>query len=196
MRPETQAAPRRTVQSTAMMDMSWLPQTGPEVGIVSAVVGLLLLLLGRRLFWLALGTAGFLTGFLLVSSYMPAGPEALRWVLAVVGGIAGALLAVFVQRLAVAVAGFLLGGYGALLLAQAMSFDPGSWWIVVYALGGLVAALVAALLFESALIAISAILGAAMLVHAWPLPSPVQLWLFLVLLLAGVAIQSRGWHRG
>ena len=178
-----------------MIDTHWLPQADPGVGIVSAVVGLLLLILGRRLFWLALGTAGFLTGFLLVTRYLPSGSEALRWALAVLGGLAGALLAVFVQRLAVGVAGFLLGGYGALLLAQALHFDPGSWWILVYLVGGLIAALVAAMLFEGALIALSAILGAAMLIRAWPLPPPVQLWLFLVLVLVGIAVQSRAWNR-
>jgi hypothetical protein len=179
-----------------MIDMSWLPSGGVEMAVVSGGVGLLLLLAGRRLFWLSLATAGFLTGFLLLPQVAPQAGEAVRWGLAVLGGVAGALLAIFVQRVAVALGGFLLGGYGALVLADALAIQaPDFWPIVIYVAGGILAALLASLLFEGALIALSALLGAAILVQLHPLPSVAQLWLFLVLMLVGVAVQSRGWGR-
>lgn len=185
---------RGRARIAAMLE-TWLPQAGTETAVVSGAVGLLLLLAGRRLFWLALATAGFLTGFLLLPRILPEAGEVLRWTLAIGGGIGGALLAVFVQRFAVGVAGFLLGGYGTLMLLEALAFEPAAWAIAFYLGGGILAALLAALLFEGALIALSALLGAAVLVGLYPLPGMMQLWLFLVLTLVGVAVQARGWRR-
>ena len=81
---------------------AWAPGS---VGVVQILCGAVLLLLGRRLFWLLVGTVGFVLGFLLAETWIDAGGEALRWLVGLGLGLAAALVAVLVQRFAIAAAG-------------------------------------------------------------------------------------------
>ena len=74
----------------------------------NALFGILVLILGRRLFWLFVAVAGVVVGFNLAEQVVSIEAAWLLLAIGVVGGIIGALLAVFAQRLAVAVEG---GGY-------------------------------------------------------------------------------------
>src|SRR6185295_19307424 len=85
--------------------------TGPETPILALIAGALLLIAGRRLFWLFVGLVGFFTVYRWFAPY-PAGPSPSgRWLVAILAGLLGIVLAIFLQRLAVALAGFLVGGW-------------------------------------------------------------------------------------
>ena len=84
---------------------------GPAATLVTLVVGVAMLFLGRKLFWLLVGVIGFLIGLMVATDLFQAQPEWIILLVALVGGVIGALLALFVQNIAVAAAGFLLGGY-------------------------------------------------------------------------------------
>ncbi len=88
---------------------------------VTLLVGLAVLLLGRRLFWLFVGAAGFAVG-LHVAPMVLNGPEWLMVVAALVLGILGAVLAIFFQWLAIGLAGFAAGVHGGLAAAAALGF--------------------------------------------------------------------------
>src|SRR5690349_11228256 len=75
------------------------------------VVGALLLLVGRRLFWLLVGIAGFLFAWSLSYQYFHLREPGAQLLLAVVAGLVGVALAVFAQKLAIAFAGFVAGAY-------------------------------------------------------------------------------------
>jgi len=54
----------------------------------SIVLGIILLLFGRKLFWFFVGVIGFLTGVLLATHYLQGQPE---WVILIIALIAGVL---------------------------------------------------------------------------------------------------------
>ena len=70
----------------------------PHYPLMFLVLGLLLLLLGRRLFWLFIAVAGFVLGVEAAPFVLPHATELFTLLVAIVLGISGALLAIFVQR--------------------------------------------------------------------------------------------------
>ncbi len=154
------------------------------------LVGIAVLLFGRRLFWLFVGAAGFAVGLHAARVALADGPEWLVVVAALVLGVLGAVLAILFQWLAVGLAGFAVGVQGSLAAANALSLD-GPWlWAVVFAAGVVVAALLL-WLWGPVLILLSALTGAALLAPLVPLPSATQTWIFIGLLVAGIVFQAR-----
>src|ERR1041385_9171955 len=80
--------------------------------IISVLVGLALLLFGRRLFWLFVAALGFAIGLQLAPYLSQNPPLWLSLLLSLGLGLLGALLAVVLQKLAIAIAGFLGGALG------------------------------------------------------------------------------------
>ena len=153
------------------------------------LLGAVLLVAGRRLFWLLIATLGFLLAFTLVQRLAPDSPEPLHWVLAIGAGLVGAVLAIFAQEFAVGAAGMLFGVYATLWLLGRYAVDLGNWeWVAVLA-GGVVAAFLALVVLETALVVLSSILGGALLVGAWGLDAMPAAILFIVLVIVGVAVQ-------
>ena len=156
------------------------------------VAGILLLLLGRRLFWLFVGLTGFWAGMMFATRLLPAGhSQVIQLALAVGCGIIGILLALFLQRLAIALSGFFAGGYFGLSLATQLRWAThGSEWII-FVIAGILGAVLLSLLFDWALVFLSSAVGAALLVEALHFQQLPTLALFLILLIIGIAIQSR-----
>jgi hypothetical protein len=152
-------------------------------------LGAVLVLVGRRLFWLLVATLGFLVAFTLAQRLAPDSPEPLHWVLAVGAGLIGALLAIFAQQLAVGAAGMLFGGYATLWILERNGVDLGNWeWVVLLA-GGVLAAALALAVLETALVVLSSILGAGLLVGAARLEGLPAAISFAVLVIVGVSVQ-------
>jgi hypothetical protein len=154
------------------------------------LVGLAVLLFGRRLFWLFVGAAGFAVGLHAARVAWADAPEWLVVVAALVLGVLGAVLAILFQWLAVGLGGFAVGVHVSLLAADALSLN-GPWlWAVVFAAGIAVAAL-AVWLWDPILILLSALTGAALLAPLIPMPRAAQSWIFVGLLIAGIVVQAR-----
>jgi hypothetical protein len=153
------------------------------------LIGIALLVLGRKLFWLFVGSVGFLVGAYLATTLLQGQPDWLTLVVALAAGLLGALLAFVVQRFAVGVAGFLLGGYLANTLLDALPLDISvASWLVFFVGGTLCAALIG-FVFEWALIVLSAITGALLIVQSSPLDVSWTMVLFALLLAGGVVTQ-------
>ena len=160
------------------------------LSLVRILMGTILLLAGRKLYWLFIAVVGFISGILLVDIIVP---QLSTWLLILVGLIIGslcALLAVFLNRLAVALVGFLGGG---LLATQLMAyFEVGSGdltWIS-FIVGGIIGIILAVFLFDWALIVFSSLFGAILIGSAWENPSALVNLFLLVLLLVGIGIQA------
>lgn len=181
--------PTLTLISPFLVDSPFTP-------LVGALVGLALLLAGRRLFWLLVGAVGFLFGFHLAQGWLGLDEFWLRLAVAALVGVAGAFLAVLLQRLAIGVAGFLLGGAAAGWAAEVVFGLPETAAWVAFFIGGIIAAMIAGFLFEFALIVLSALLGASLVVQAavaWPgmdMGTTAQAVTFLVLTGIGLAAQA------
>jgi Domain of unknown function (DUF4203) len=152
------------------------------------LLGAVLLVAGRRLFWALVGVAGFLAGMWLALEVLGPEPEWMRWVVGVVAGLIGIGLAKLFQKVAVGMAGFFLVGFAALdLLGRNLSSGASGDW-VVFAVAGVLGAILAGWLFEIALIVLSSYLGAALVIDGLNLPETALM--LGVLFAAGVLVQS------
>src|SRR5712671_6195228 len=96
-----------------------LPPMHFSVAIIGALIGVVILFFGRKLFWLCVAAVGFAAGVEFAPHLMHEPTPVLQLCVAVVFGFIGALLAMFLQKIAIAVAGFLAGGKLAMALAAA-----------------------------------------------------------------------------
>jgi hypothetical protein len=158
--------------------------------IINLLIGLALLLLGRKLFWLFVAVAGFVLGLVIAPLFLSGQPDWVVLLVAIGAGILGALLAVLVQEIAVAVAGFIFGGYALLSVLELASLNPGEWGWIVFIIGGIIGAALVLYLFDPALIVLSSLAGASLVSQALTLDPPVDLVVLVVLAAVGIAVQS------
>lgn len=130
-----------------------------------AILGLVLLLRGRKLYWFFIGLVGFIVGVIIGLNLVSAGGW-LRWLLIIGLGIGFAMLARIAQKLMAVIAGALVLGFIGYML------PPVSWPIaaryVAAVILGLIGAIIGLKLFDWALIIGSALLGAMLLNGAIP----------------------------
>ncbi len=163
--------------------------------VVQLIVGLAALLLGRRLFWLFVGAAGFIAGLSLAPRFVPDQSGVVVLLVALGLGVIGAVLAILLQRVAVLVAGFLGGGslLVGLLPALGVELADGRW--LAFLIGGALGAIFLALTFDWGLIVISALVGAWLVADALrallALDGSLATLLALVLAVVGIVIQAR-----
>ncbi len=167
--------------------------------IIQFILGLIILIAGRKLYWLFVGIVGFMLGISLATMFFASESELARLAIALIVGVIGAVLAQFVQRLAVGLAGFIAGGY---VLVSIFEFLGGvisvpgapAYW-VLFSIGGLVGGLLVAALFDWALIVLSSLAGASLMVQAFIQPGWVQLFIYVLLLVLGIGLQGAGLRR-
>ncbi len=153
--------------------------------ILGLILGAVLLVAGRRLFWLAVGAAGFLVGLRLGLRLVPE-PDGLHWLVAILLGLGGMVLAKAFQKLAVALVGFFAGGATLVELLHAAGIHrPGDG--IIFLIAGVIAAALALWLFEAALVVLSSGLGAVLVVDALHLHRAALM--ILLLFAIGVAVQ-------
>ena len=163
--------------------------------LLTLVLGIALLLFGRRLFWLFVAAAGFVAGLTFATQYMVGQPELIILLVAIVAGIIGAFLGIMLEGLALLIGGFLAGGYLATTLVVALGFAlTGGYW-VIYIIGGLIGALLVAAFFDWAVILLSALLGTGLIMPYLTLPTTTYWVVFLILFAIGILVQFGFWHR-
>jgi hypothetical protein len=160
-----------------------------------ALIGAALLTLGRKLFWLFVAAFGFLAGLDFGQRIFQGGPDWLILAVAVGAGLIGALLALFFQSVAIGIAGFVGGGYVLISLVAMVGFDAvrANW--IVFVVGGIIGLILAYALLDWALIVLSSLAGAALIVEALNLPTVIGLIAFVALLVVGILIQANLLHK-
>ena len=158
------------------------------------VVGLLLLVLGRRLYWLFVAGIGFVTGLQLGPRLLPDQSELMIVVVALLFALVGALVAVVATKVALGIIGFVAGGGVAILLLGNLGMDGGTLALIIYIVAGIAGAVLLLVLFDWALIVLSSLAGSSLLVMSLTemlaLPSTVGGILIIVLAVIGIAIQA------
>jgi|SRR6266850_1287674 hypothetical protein len=165
------------------------------VPIVSALIGVIILFFGRRLFWLCVAAVGFAAGVELAPQLIHEPSPLLALSLALLLGLIGALLAIFLQKIAIAIAGFLAGGKLGVAIAAAFFVQHAEYYWLTFLVGGVVGALLLLLLFDWALIVLSSVVGAHLIQTAVVLPATGNAILFVVLVLIGVVVQAGALRR-
>lgn len=155
--------------------------------LLNALIGLLLLTLGRKLFWLFVGGVGFVVGLQMAQFYFGLQPVWVIWAVALAFGLIGALVAVFFQTVAIGLGGFLAGCASSAYLTVLIGFAASPLLIV---LGGIIGAVLMYVLFDWALIGLSSLAGATLMVQALDLNPQISLALYLGLIVVGIVFQA------
>lgn len=166
-----------------------------SVPIISLLVGIALLLFGRRLFWLFVAALGFAVGLQLAPYLMQNPPLWLSLAVSLVLGLVGALLAFLLQKLAIGVAGFLVGGRIAVAVVAAFMVQHAQYYGITFVIGGILGAILLLLLFDWALIIFSSIEGARLIASSVHLPSTGLTILVVVLTIFGIIVQATFFRR-
>jgi hypothetical protein len=165
------------------------------LGAVNLALGAALLVGGRRVFWLLVGSVGFLVG-LQVATRLIHRSEVLVIVSALALGALFAMMAVFLETIAIGLASFLGGGYALLGIASLLGVGQGTASVALFVFGGVLGALLTVLLFDWALITISTLAGAAMVLGSLILLQPAARGpIYVALVILGVLIQGVGLRR-
>lgn len=156
--------------------------------MVNIFVGLILLALGRKLFWLFVGCIGFVAGYASVQQFGGGQSELVVILISLFSGLVGALLAVFFQGVAIALAGFVAGGYTSMIVTALIGLERGAW--VIYVVGGILGAAMLFLIFDWALILISSLSGTSLIVQTVEFGQDMEALLFIVLVIIGIIFQT------
>ncbi|MBN2561916.1 MAG: DUF4203 domain-containing protein [Phycisphaerae bacterium] len=156
-------------------------------------LGLLVLLLGRRLYWIMVGVGGLLAGLEFAEQLLAGWTPVVRFMVAIGVGAVGALLAILAQRVAFALLGLFGGGFLSLLLSQSAASDGTqlTWFV----LGGLIGAIIAVLVMDWAIVVLTSLAGAAAIVTSFSMEPVLRAVVFVILVAVGIVIQSRGLDR-
>jgi hypothetical protein len=158
-------------------------------GLISVLLGIALLVAGRRLFWLFVAALGFITGLQLASLF-PQMSQTTALLIGLFLGVAFALLAIFLQRIAVGIAGFLAGGFILTTLATRLGIGSDVFPWALYIIGGIIGVILVMVLFDWALIVFSSIAGAALILNSVSLQTTAGGLIFFLLVLTGIILQG------
>jgi len=162
---------------------------------LQVLLGVIVLTTGRKLYWLFVGVIGFIIGITLAQMIFTTESEVALLAIAFAAGVIGALLALFLQKAAVGVAGFLTGGYVLTELANTLDMRFGlSEWII-FLIGGIISAAMVAVLFDWALIILSSITGASILVGVFEIQGWLNFTVVFILFMIGMGIQTAAKRR-
>ena len=105
-------------------------------------------------------------------------------------GVIFALLAIFLQTVAIGAAGFFAGGYILTVLAGMLGVGGDTFSWIVYIIGGILGVILVIFLFDWALITLSSLAGASLIIQAFFTRGATGGVFFFILFIAGVLIQG------
>jgi len=158
---------------------------------INILIGLILLFAGRRLFWLFVACVGFASGYHYAQQIWVIHSPILVLVLAIGVGAVGAVIAILFQKAAIVIAGFAAGGYIVLMLFGQFGGLPSQMAWLPYIVGGVIGAIVLFLVFDWALIVLSTLTGATLIVQMAAFRPWIEIALFLALVVTGMAFQAK-----
>jgi hypothetical protein len=158
--------------------------------ILSILAGFVLLLSGRRIFWLAAGLAAYLFIYPLLLNWLEPGLTGM-----IIAGVVGLLLAFLAIRFVRLVGGLIgaLAGAAAFPSLLGLLGIHWAWWIMALA-GAVIGLILVSLAFDWGLILVTSWMGANVVATTLPellkLSGPAVPLLFIVLLGIGIAAQA------
>jgi hypothetical protein len=162
--------------------------------ILLVVLGLALAFAGRRFIWLLIGIAGFVLGYDLVTFFIPGDEGTVQILIGVIAGLIGGILAVRFTNLLLLVAGFVLIGNAVLAVGQILGVDGLLVELLLFAIGGVAGLLLVRFALGMAVILISALGGASLVMQGVPAlfntdPGTLNLLLGAAVFAAGFFVQ-------
>lgn len=151
----------------------------------AAVAGGLLLVLGSRIYRIAIAVPGALAGMMVASRWGLGTPESTFMLMTAAGAALGGMAALALEQLAVRLAGGLLGAWVGVVAAPSLGYDGAELWLP--AVGAGVGLFLFPRLYRTALLLLTPWLGAVALAYA--LGRPEEALLVAGLTVVGVVVQ-------
>ena len=161
-----------------------------NIGFLAPLVGLIMLALGRRLFWLFVACTGFWLGYTWAQPFGAIPSNISLLFIALVAGAFGCLLAIFFQKVAIGLAGFAAGGQVAMMLISLFHLMPERLIWLSFLAGGVLGAVFLYMLFDWGLIVLSSLIGAFLIIENLPWNPASRMLLFFLLAVGGMAFQT------
>ena len=159
------------------------------LSLINGVLGVALLVAGRKLFWLFIGALGFITGIQLTANFWQ-GPDWMLLIIGVIVGVIFAALATFLQALAIGLAGFLAGGYAFTILAGMLGMETLMPAWIVYIIGGVIGVALVSFLFDWAIITLSSLAGALLVIRTFFSQTDNAQIILAALFILGIIVQG------
>ncbi len=153
-------------------------------------LGIALLVGGSRLFWLFLGSVGFIFAFDFAERTIHNQSHSVIFIIALFAGALGGMAAILLQKYAVLAGGFLAGGYILIELLKALGVRIGEYHWIIFVVGGLAGAVLMSVVFGWALIIISSLMGAILILQTFHFRPQMSELSFIFLAILGIVIQS------
>ena len=158
---------------------------------LNVIIGILLLFIGRRLFWLFVACVGFASGYHYAQQIWAVHSPVWLLILSITVGGLGAIIAIFFQKAAIVIAGFAAGGYIVLTLFDQVDRLPAQMAWLPYIVGGIIGTITLFFVFDWALIFLSTLTGATLIVQMAVFNPGIEIALFLALVIAGMVFQVK-----
>ena len=158
---------------------------------LNIIIGLFLLFTGRGLFWLFVACVGFASGYHYAQQIWAIHSPLTVLIISFAAGGLGAVIAIFFQKAAIVMVGFAAGGFVVLSLFGQFAGLPAQMTWLPYIIGGIIGALILYFVFDWALIVLSTLTGATLIVQMVTFTPLVEIALFLALVIAGMAFQAK-----
>ena len=161
------------------------------VNIPGTVIGIMILFIGRKLFWLFIGSIGLLAGLTYAENFLGPQEDYIVLGIAVLLGLLFATCALLLKKLALGLAGFMVGAYVTLYLFRAFSFPETQFIWLICLIGGILGIALMAFLFDWAIIILSSIFGAILVIQSVAIAPHIMPWAFFGMIILGCAAQAR-----
>lgn len=157
--------------------------------IIYVGIGFILLISGRPVYWLFVGSMGYLVGEYLVgrTTLLPMGWD--NWMFPIILALVGVSAAFFLRRWAARVAGFIAGGYLLYYLPMALGAESKYASHLLFAIAGAVAFVLLLFLFDAGLVFLSSLTAVTMILSSFKVGRLDQGLMFIILVIFGLIVQ-------
>jgi hypothetical protein len=159
------------------------------------LIGIGMVLFGRKLFWVFAAGVGFITAATWATRALSGRSDVIVLLIALAAGVIGGLIAIFIRWLGIGLAGFLGGAYIIYGLFVLFNLDLREYSWIVYLIGGGMGVIFFSVFFDWTLIIISSMSGALILTQSiarlFSIPRPLGIVMIVILIIIGIIIQAR-----
>jgi len=156
--------------------------------LIPLLIGGVLLFFGGRYYWLVAGGVGFLFGTSIGSAPDGGVVTGSAVAMGILFGVIAAVAAVFVTKFALGMTGFIVGGIFMVRLMEAIGWNLGSTF-VAFLVGGMLGLFLVLISQDWALIFLSVITGAGIIVNQLELDPSTAGFVYIVLFIVGFVFQ-------
>ena len=156
---------------------------------VQALVGFLTLILGRQYYAVYVGAITFMLARIYIPQFFPKQSISNVSVTSIVAGILVGGLSFSLKRILAIIASFFVGGSLVFGVADIVGLDPAFQTWTAFVIAGVIGAVLTLLAFDFAVIFLSAVYGASLILQSLHLPGFSQLFWLILLAAFGIIVQ-------